>query len=69
MLFPRELSCDVQSALCSALGYLEHCAEEESSSDKVLGCLRAVEQQLKRALESEMKLFKAIGGDKLPSIQ
>ena len=62
----RELCCDIHSALCNALGYLELCLNEDAPSDKLRQILGKVEQQAKRALEAEMRLFKAIGADTFP---
>ena len=58
--------CDIHSALCSALGYLELYFGGDVPSDKVREVLGRVEQQAKRALEAEMKLFETIGCDKFP---
>lgn len=66
---PRKLSCEVQSALCAALGYLESCINGDTSSDKLWEVLLKVDEQAKRALEAEMKLFFAIGANKFPYLQ
>lgn len=66
---PRELCCEIHSALCAALGYLNLCRNEDAPPDKLRGVLGKVEEQAKRALQAEIKLFKAIGADKFPHLK
>ncbi|HUC28444.1 MAG TPA: hypothetical protein VMR80_02625 [Candidatus Acidoferrum sp.] len=69
MKFPRETSCEIQNALCAALGYLDACRTGQIPSDKLTEVLAKVEQQIKKALEAELKLFTMMGWDKFPLVQ
>ena len=66
---PRRLSCEVQNALCAALGFLESCFNGDTAPDNILEVLLKVQEQAERALEAEMELFRAIGADKFPVVQ
>ena len=66
---PRRLSCEVQNALCAALGYLESCISGDTPPDRVFGVLLKVQEQAERVLGAEMELFRAIGANKFPVIQ
>jgi hypothetical protein len=63
---PRRLSCEVQNALCGTLGYLDLCLDGDIPSDKLRELLVKAQQQAQRAIEADMKLFKAIGADRFP---
>jgi hypothetical protein len=69
MIFPRETSCEIQNALCAALGYLDAYRTGDIPSDRIDGVLAKVEQQIKKALEGELKLFTMMGWDKFPLVQ
>lgn len=62
---PRELCCEIHSALCNALGYLDVCLDGDVPSDTLREVLGRLERQVKTALEAEQKLFIAIGADKV----
>jgi len=69
MLFPRETSCEIQNALCAALGYLDAYRTGEIPSDKIDEVVAKVEAQVRKALDDEMKLFTMMGWNKFQLVQ
>lgn len=69
MIFPRETSCEIQNALLTALAYLDAYRTGELPSGNLDGALARVEEQVKKALESELKLFNMMGWNKFLLVQ
>lgn len=66
---PRELCRDLHFALCNALGYLDLCLDGDVPPDKLKAVMEKAAMQAKRALDTELELFKAIKADKFPVVQ